>query len=130
MDSLSAKDERIADLFASGANVAEIAADIKGSVATVYRKLRLPLIKARIAEARGAQLRPLADRLMALTEKAAAAVEAVLDDHDATHREKIAAAGLVFDRVLQLRKLCDEAPVLASLVATLESTDGAPQGDG
>lgn len=119
MDGLSAKDERIADLTASGALAAQVAADVGASITTIYRKLRHPLIKARIAEQRAAELKPLADRMFRLTEKAAAAVEAVLDDASATHREKTAAAEIVFDRALQLRKLCDEAPTLAALLAQI-----------
>jgi hypothetical protein len=129
MDGLNAKDERIADLTATGFTAAQVAAEIGCSVTTVYVKLRHPLIKARIAEQRAAELRPLHDRLFRLTDKAVAAVEAVLDDATATHRDKTKAAEVVFDRVLQLRKLCDEAPALAALIAQLQELQGDTDAD-
>lgn len=124
---LSAKDERIADLFASGYAAAQIASDIGSSVTTVYNKLRNPLIKARIAEARAAVLRPIRDLVLSELRKNVEVLAAIRDADDSTNREKTAAVIELNSMFFRLEPVTEEAPLRARLEAMLPDADASTE---
>lgn len=127
MAELSAKAERIADLYANGFKVAQIAADLSCSVVTVYKYLSQPLVKARLTEARAATLRPLVQLVESELRANVERLTAVRDDADENTRNRLAAVQQLNDFFLKIHERVEILPRLAALEASL--ADAAGGGD-
>lgn len=125
MDKLSAKDERIADLYALGYTAAQIADETGYGLTTVYTKLRGPLIKARVAEQRAAVLKPVRDRLVAELTNTAAVLAEIRDNADEPSRNRIAAGTELNAMFFRLEPMSEDAPLRAALEAQLQLAEDA-----
>lgn len=122
--SLSAKDERIAELFAAGVSVPDIVTDTGYGWSTVYRKLRHPLIRARISELRGEQLRPILDLVRSQLQANVERLAAVRDGAEERTADRINAVKELNDFFLRLHKESEVLPRLAALEAQLAEVAG------
>jgi hypothetical protein len=123
MKTLNAKDERIADLFSAGAKAEAIASDVGCSAATVYRRLRHPLVKARIAEQRAAVLRPVIDVLREMMQRAAAVVGEILDDPETPAALRLKAAEFAFSHFRAMDGHYAQGADIAALQAIAQESD-------
>lgn len=124
---LSAKEERIADLYASGFAPAQIAADVSNSVTSIYRILRRPAVKARIAEARAAALRPIVQLVQDELVRNVQKLVAIRDAHEEQTRNKIAAVQELNDLFLKLDERVNINPQLADLNARLAELEDSQE---
>jgi len=62
-DGIDARDEELVHLLASGRSTAEVAVALNCSLATIYRRLRRPRVRAALVSARLERWRPVADEL-------------------------------------------------------------------
>lgn len=120
---ISAKDERIADLYASGYQAAQIAAETGVGVSTVYRKLRHPLVRARIAEARAAVLKPIRDLVVAELRKNVEVLAEIRNNPDETSRNRIAAATAILAHFNAVEPAAEDAPLRAQMEALADNPE-------
>jgi hypothetical protein len=128
---LSAKDERIADLYSAGFQPAQIACELSCSVQTVYRKLKFPGIKARIADVRTARLQPvLVDAEVQVRENLRfyARVRDT-DDGTVSMRDRIAAANSIDRQFAAVIEPANVRAELADLHAQAVELTGDPSTD-
>lgn len=132
---LSAKEEAIADYYASGVSVEDIAKRVGCCRATVYNALRRPLVKARVMETRAAALRPLYERFRVAVNRAEEVVREILENPDAANRDRLNAAKTIIESALSLYKVACESADMAGMQAQIaqrlaeEEIELEPQGE-
>lgn len=123
-DTQSAKADRVAELHAAGADVDAIAMDVGCHRHTVYGYLRTPAVRRRVSEIRGEQLAPVYKQLLDGATAAVGVMRQILEDPDATRRERLEAAGMFFDKL----KLVSDQLEIGSRLAHLEELAVAHSG--
>ena len=100
---LKEQDERMIELLANGHPVAEVAVSLGCGVATVYRRLRNPDVRLRLAAARAAQWAPQANRLRTACDAAIAEIERLSTEaeHEST---RLRACTAIVQFALDLQK--------------------------
>src|SRR5690242_12345298 len=93
-------DDALINCLAGGKSATEAAAAIGKSVTTVYRRLRDPLLQARLAEAKAALFAPLAAKATGQIGGALDFLIGVVGDATADTRSRIQAAKTLIDTAL------------------------------
>ncbi|HVK16957.1 MAG TPA: hypothetical protein VM533_08405 [Fimbriiglobus sp.] len=113
--------DQIIELLAAGHTVTQTAAIVGRSTSALYRRLRDKVFMSRVAEARGAQLRPLAD---AAHEEAPAALQRLVDlsrDPDVHASSRIKANAILVELRLRLHTAQDVEARLAAVEAAIQA---------
>lgn len=87
----SPKYDAVADYYAAGLTASQIAAQTGYGISTVYRILRLPFVRARIAENRAIKLRPILELVYGQLEPNVSTLAAIRDSELSSQRDKISA---------------------------------------
>lgn len=121
---LDHKDSRIIDLTLSGKTPTEVGAIVGMSWSTVYRRMRRPVFKAALSEARAGEYMPERvelrnDRLVNV-----ATVRAIRDDVANEPAVRLRAVQMLWDRDAAVQAVSVDAVERAEIVATLAEYAG------
>lgn len=125
----SAKSDKIIELYASGHTVAQVAAAVGCSAATVYRKLRDPVIRAAVSERRASELNPVVTELRNELLATVRYYAEVRDDADEATRDRLRAGDSIVDAFVKLDKAGDQAARVEVIEAALAELEKAGAGD-
>ena len=112
-------DDVLIQHLAAGHTVSQAAGAVALSTQTVYRRLRDPLFRAKLAEARAAVLQPVVARTMAEVGKSLDRLVAIRDDEDAAPSSRVRAAVAIIETALKLNNAVVVELRLASIEAAL-----------
>jgi hypothetical protein len=116
---LGERDAVIVSRTVAGKTVADIASELGISTDTVYRRMRLPHVKAALADARAAEVRPLVDAAVGNIRSSVERLAAVRDDDTARPGDRIRACVALLDWALDLWQIAEVLPRLAAVEAAL-----------
>jgi hypothetical protein len=120
---LSAKQQRAIAALLTKPTIEEAAKAAGVSRATLYRWLAERAFQTALADAERRLLETTSRGLIALSTKALAVTEAVLDDQSVPASTRLRAADVTLNRLLQLRELVSLEERIAALEARLVQTE-------